>query len=69
MTSSTIPQPVAMRRTGVRAPRIHRDVTLVRRRPGTAPQQGNWSCGCEYYQAHRFCAHTLQMASAAGRLG
>ena len=65
MNASTDFQPIAMRRTGVRVPRIHRELTLVRRREEGAPAQGNWSCGCEYFQQHRFCAHTLSMETHA----
>jgi hypothetical protein len=61
MNSSAIRQAVAMRRTGVRAPRIHRELTLVRRRDDRLLAHDNWSCGCEYYQEHRFCAHTMAM--------
>ena len=61
-------EPIAMRRSGVRLPRIHRELMLVRRRDAEVPVAGNWSCGCQYFQEHRFCAHTLHMQSAA-RLG
>jgi hypothetical protein len=68
MNLSTTRQAVAMRRTGVRAPRIHRELTLVRRRDDRVPAHGNWSCGCEYFTEHRFCAHTLAMETHA-RIG
>ena len=65
MSPSADHQPVAMRRSGVRAPRIHRELALVLRRDDHAPAHGNWSCGCEYFQAHHFCAHTLAMETHA----
>ena len=65
MNAMTTRQTVAMRRTGVRAPRIHRELTLVMRRDDAAHAHGNWSCGCEYFQQHRFCAHTLSMETHA----
>ena len=65
MNPSTVRQAVAMRRTGVRAPRIHREIAIVRRRDERAPHPGNWSCGCEYFQEHRFCAHTMAMETHA----
>jgi hypothetical protein len=68
MSALPIQQPIVMRRSGVRAPRIHRELTLVRRRDNESPVTGSWSCGCDYFQEHRFCAHTLHMQSAA-RLG
>ena len=61
-------QPVGMRPSGVRAPRIHRELALMRRRDNESPVVGNWSCACDYFEEHRFCAHTLHMQSAA-RLG
>ena len=65
MNSSPIRQTVVMRRTGVRAPRVHRELTLVRRRDDRVLAHGNWSCGCEYFQAHHFCAHTMAMETHA----
>ena len=65
MNASTNHQPVAMRRTGVRAPRIHRELSIVRRRDDASQGHGNWSCGCQYFQQHRFCAHTLSMETHA----
>ena len=56
---------IAMRPSGVRVPRIHRELTLMRRRDDQAPVSANWSCGCEYFRKHRFCAHTLHMEQAA----
>jgi hypothetical protein len=64
MNTARIGQPVAMRPSGVRARRIHREPTLLKRREAEAPA-GSWSCACSYFQEHRFCAHTLHMECAA----
>ena len=61
MNATQAPPPVAMRASGVRAPRVLREPIFMRRRQEVAPAAARWSCGCEYFRDHRFCAHTLHM--------
>ena len=65
MNATQPSQPVPMRPSGVRAPRVLREPTFLLRRPDASPPVARWSCGCEYFRDHRFCAHTLHMDRAA----